>query len=64
MTIREQIPEEIATLPEAYIEEILDFIRFLKEKLMKDKIAASVLSESSLDKDWLSPEEDEAWRHL
>jgi hypothetical protein len=28
---------------------------------MKEKMEATLLSESSLRKDWLSPEEDEAW---
>ena len=28
------------------------------------KIETSFLSESSLAKDWLTPEEDEAWQHL
>ena len=58
------IQKEIDVFPEPYLEEILDFIYFLKVKASKKGMEASILSESVLAKDWLSPEEDEAWKNL
>jgi len=46
------------------LEEVLDFVRFLKSKCAQEKLETSLLSESSLKKDWLSPEEEKAWQHL
>jgi len=42
----------------------LDFVHFLKAKIMKERLGAAIASESSLKKDWLKPEEDEAWKSL
>jgi len=43
--------------------EVRDFIDFLclKNHLANDQ---ALLSESALSKDWLKPEEDEAWKNL
>lgn len=58
------IQKEIDVFPEPYLEEILDFIYFLKGKASKKGIETAILSQSVLAKDWLSPEEDEAWKNL
>ncbi len=58
------ILKEIEVFPEPYLEEILDFIRFLKDKAMKTRMESAILSESVLSRDWLSPEEEEAWKDL
>jgi len=42
----------------------LDFLRFLREKSIKQKMETALLSEKSLGRDWLLPEENEAWRDL
>jgi hypothetical protein len=44
------------------LEDVLDYINFLKSKINKQTIATALASESILKKDWLLPEEDEAWR--
>lgn len=64
MSIKELILKEIEQVPEPWLEEILHFVRFLKSKHLEEKLETSLLSESSLSKDWLRPEEDEAWRDL
>ena len=46
------------------LEEVWDFLLFLKKKYQTDQLENSLLSESSLQKDWLRAEEDEAWQHL
>ena len=60
----ELIVTEIEQVPESFLEEILDFIRFLKIKAKTNKLETMIASESSLKRDWLRPEEDEAWRDL
>ncbi len=64
MKIKEQILKEMEKIPEEYLIEILDFIKFLETKTKNEKIKTAILSESSLKKDWLKPEEDEAWQNL
>ncbi len=58
------IVNEIEQVPESFLEEILDFIRFLKIKAKTNKLETMIASESSLKRDWLRPEEDYAWRDL
>jgi hypothetical protein len=41
-----------------------DFIRFFEAKELERKMETVVASESSLKRDWLRPEEDEAWQDL
>jgi hypothetical protein len=64
MTKKDLIVREIEEFPEPILEEILDFVRFLKVKGAQEKLEVTLLSEPSLQKDWLKPEEDEAWRDL
>jgi hypothetical protein len=64
METKELIQKEIEFFPEPYLEEILDFIKFLKAKASKNRMETAILSESVLKQDWLSPEEDEAWKNL
>lgn len=61
---KELIFREIEQVPDNLVEEILDFIRFLRIKSQKEKLGAAIASESSLKKDWLRPEEDKAWQDL
>ena len=56
--------QEIEQAPDVLLDEILDFVRYLKSKKMNDKIETLLASESSLKKDWLRPEEDIAWQNL
>jgi hypothetical protein len=55
---------EIEKLPEPLLEEVLHFVRFLKSQASQERFEAALLSETALRKDWLQPEEDEAWRDL
>ena len=64
MGVKELISKEIEHLPEPYLTEILDFIRFLEAKVLGQKMELAIASEKSLEKDWLKPEEDEAWKDL
>jgi hypothetical protein len=61
---KEAVMHELDDLPKSLLQEVLDFIRFLKMKGVQEQLETAVLSESTLQKDWLRAEEDEAWRDL
>ena len=64
MSKKELLINEIEQVPEPFLDEVLDFVHFLKTKIIKQGLATSIASESSLKKDWLKPEEDKAWQNL
>ena len=87
MNAKKSLLNEIDSIPESLIPEVLNFVQYLRyrHKLTNQKTVESViaaeealsnlldqnekietisLSESALTKDWLTPEEDEAWQHL
>ncbi|WP_333641913.1 hypothetical protein [Mesotoga prima] len=65
MDIRQLLRKEIETIPDTLVEEILRFVKALKERnlptLSRELLDAS---ESALARDWLSEEEDIAWKNL
>jgi hypothetical protein len=63
MNKRDLLLSEIQHVPEPFLNELLDFVLFLKAKTAK-KMDTAIASESSLARDWLKPEEDEAWHNL
>lgn len=64
MNKKEIVLQEIEQVPDILLDEVLDFIRYLKTKTMPERIEPMITSESSLKKDWLKPEEDIAWQNL
>lgn len=64
MNAKELLLKEVENIPEFILEEVWTFLQFLKLKYNKDNLESSLLSESSLEKDWLKLEEDEAWQNL
>jgi hypothetical protein len=58
-SVKQELLQEIDKLPDYQLQEVLSFVQHLQEK-----IEISILGESSLAKDWLTPEEDEAWQDL
>jgi len=65
MDKRQLLRKETETAPNALIEEILRFVKALKERnlsaLSRELLDAS---ESALARDWLREEEDIAWKDL
>ena len=64
MEIKDLILKEVEKVPEQDLPEILDFIRLVEAKKSGEKKGILLACESSLKKDWLLPEEDEAWQDL
>ena len=64
MEVKELILKEIEKIPEQYLTQMLDFIRFLEMKALEERMGTAIVSETFLKKDWLRPEEDEAWQDL
>lgn len=64
MNTKDLLLREIEQVPEFLLTEVLDFLQFIKAKHLEQNTQISILSESSLAKDWLKPEEDEAWQDL
>ena len=58
MEVREEIIRKVKSLPEEKLTELLSFINFLEKR------EELLLSETSLKKDWLREEEEEAWKEL
>jgi hypothetical protein len=64
MSVKDLTLKKIEKLPEQYLSEVPNLIRFLEIKTQEEKMETIIISETSLKKDWLRPEEDEAWRDL
>ncbi len=64
MPSRVELIKEIETVPEPLLDEVMDFIQFVKAKSMRESLYTAITSESSLKKDWLCAEEDKAWGDL
>ncbi len=64
MNTKEMLINEIENTPEPFLSEVLDFLCFLKGNNRREKLDTASVSESSLGKDWLKTEEEEAWKDL
>ena len=63
MSKRELVAEQLDSLTEQELDKVLAFMRCLKET-HADAAVPALAAESSLAKDWLTPEEDAAWASL
>lgn len=63
MSKKDIIVQEMEGVPEKDFDALLRFIHSLKSRNAEDA-ATALLAESSLMKDWLSPEEEAAWTDL
>ena len=68
MINREILVKKIEKLPPYLLEEVANYIDYIEFKEAKENQLEvediTLASEKSLSKDWLKPEEDEAWEHL
>ena len=66
MTARQMLIKEIEVLPQQTVDEVYNFVSFLKMKKLQETDANDMhlASENALAADWLLPEEDIAWANL
>lgn len=65
MISRELLVKKIEILPPYLLQDVADYIDFVEYKKNNIKVSDITLaSENSLAKDWLKPEEDDAWESL
>lgn len=64
MTQREAVLHEVGQLPDDLLPAVLVYVRELKNREQDEQRLSAIASQAVLAKDWLSPEEDEAWRDL
>jgi len=64
MNNKELLLKEIEDIPEGKIQEVIDFIHFLKWQDRKETLGFMQISESSLAEVWDNPKDDEAWNDL
>ncbi len=64
MSTQELIDRELEQLDESLQRQVYDFVRFLRLRSDDSSFNGLLLSESSLAKDWNTPEEDAAWASL
>jgi len=64
-SVKDRLLEKIEIVSDFTLKEVLDFLLFLESKTIQaEELEISLLSESSLAEEWLTPEEDKAWEHL
>ena len=62
---RKKIISAVNKIPEILVDDIYNYLEFLKFRNSKNDIIETALaSESALAKDWLKQEEDKAWVNL
>jgi hypothetical protein len=64
MANRAVLLREIETLPASSLDEVVNFVAWIKYRELSQMPETMLLSEASLSKDWDTPEEDEAWAGL
>jgi hypothetical protein len=64
MDAKQAVLQELDHLPADRLWEVLHFVRFLRWERDQEGFETAMLSEHLLQRDWLRPEEDEAWRDL
>jgi hypothetical protein len=64
MTTKEAIVKAVEDMPEEYLDDLAHYVEKLQHKSVRRLAPTTLASEAALAKDWLRPEEDEAWRDL
>ena len=64
MSTRELIDKEIASLPEPLQRKVYNYALCLRKGRGDESFDGAEMSESVLERDWNSPEEDAAWANL
>ena len=61
---KQALVNEIELLPQNLVDEIFHYVMFLKQIKSNKASDLTLASEHAFAKEWLLPEEDEAWKDL
>jgi hypothetical protein len=64
MTVKKSIVQAVEDLPEDCLDDLAHHVESLRRRAALRAVPTMLASEAVLAKDWLRPEEDEAWRDL
>ena len=64
MTAKEAIVQAVEDLPDECLDDLAHYVGTLRQKSALRIVPTALATEAVLAKDWLRPEEDEAWRDL
>ncbi len=64
MTAKEAIVKAVDDLPEECLDDLAHYVDALRQGAALRAVPTALASEAVLAKDWLQPEEDEAWSDL
>ena len=64
MTVKESLLQVVEELPSEYLCDLAEFAKRLRLKAAHREVPTALASEQVLARDWLRPEEDEAWKDL
>jgi hypothetical protein len=64
MTAKEAIVQAVENLPDECLDDLAHYVDALRRRASLRSVPTALASETVLAKDWLRPEEHEAWRDL
>ena len=64
MTAKEAIVQAVEDLPEDCLDDLAQYVETLRQRAALRAVPTALASQATLAKDWLRPEEDEAWQDL
>ena len=64
MTAKEALMQVVEDLPTEYLIDLAGYARQLQLKAAHLEVPTALASQEVLARDWLRPEEDEAWKDL
>ena len=64
MTAKEALLQTVEELPPEFIVDLAEYAQRLRLKAAHQEVPTALASQDVLAKDWLRPEEDEAWKDL
>jgi hypothetical protein len=64
MTAKESLLQTVEELPEEYLRDLAEYASRLRLKAAHCDVPTALASQEVLAKDWLRPEEDDAWQDL
>jgi hypothetical protein len=64
MTAKEAIVQAVEDLPDDCLDDLVRYVEVLRRRAAVRAMPTAMASEAVLAKDWLRPEEEEAWRDL